>query len=68
MSGYEYAYAQLTAERGQSLRAEAEVHRVTGWERRRPALVLRLARRIALRTTNGIAPPPIAAAATNPAA
>ena len=68
MNGYEYAYKQLTAQRGEWLRAEAEVHRVSRWPRRRPALALRLARRIALRSSNGITPPQLAATATTPAA
>jgi len=65
---YEYVYAQLTAERGESMRAEADVHRSSRRERRRPALVLRLARRITRRSFTDTAPPQIAAPATTPAA
>ncbi len=67
MIGHHYINEQLAAERGHRLRAEADVHRVARRDRRRPSLILRLARALSHAGTAPAKPSAVATAVTHPA-
>lgn len=67
MIGHQYVNEQLAAERGNRLRAEADVHRVARRDRRRPSLILRLARALSHAGTAHSEPATVAAPVTHPA-